>query len=188
MDKYELDVTMLMLNLVMLIFWIKTAVDSAATFIPIIVMPIIFVCHKFDEIDRSMSIAIRRQDRRGILKEIRLHSRLTRLCKRFANINNIVLGLVHMMVPYMAALSIECFKYEAKTILDYAAQVIFKFRGTYKIFFVQGSIHPNIPASIPGYSLSYDIILKQKFTLTATGCILCSEVAQRSIRGGQPII
>ena len=126
-SDHHLDKRMMMVNLAIFVLWVKTALDSIVTYIPIIVMTIKFVCYKFDEIQRSLAKAVRRRNRMRILTHIRLHSRLTKLCNRFSNVNNIALGLVHMIMPYTAVLSVQCFKYEARTDFDKIIKVLFVF-------------------------------------------------------------
>ena len=129
-SEHTLNPIMLVVNLAMFILFIKTMLYTALTAITMIVMTIIFICYKFDELRLSLVIAIHRHDIKQILIHIRNHSRLTRLCKSLSNLNNIALGLVYMLLPYMSVLSIECLKYETDGYFDLLAKILFLFSFT----------------------------------------------------------
>ena len=129
-SEHPLNPIMLVVNLAMFFLFIKTLFYTTLTGITMIVMTIVFVCYKFDELRQSLMIVIHRKDMKQILIHIRLHSRLTRLCKSLSNLNNIVLGLVYTIVPYMAVLSVECLKYETDSYFDLIAKLIFLFAFT----------------------------------------------------------
>ena len=126
-SEHLINPIMLVVDLAMYVLFIKTMNYTTYIGIPMIVMTIVFVCYKFDELRRSLMIVIHRQDSKQILIHIRLHSRLTLLCKRFSNLNNITLGLVYTLIPYVSVLSIECFKSETDSYFDIIAKLIFLF-------------------------------------------------------------
>ena len=126
-SEYQLNLSMLIVNFAMFVLAIESVLNSALIPLTLVIIIIAYICRKFDELHHSLMIAIRNQDCQQILVTMRLHSCLTRLCKSFANIFNLVLGLVQMMMPYMTVLSIECLKSEANSKFDVVAKIIFVF-------------------------------------------------------------
>ena len=91
-----------------------------------IYLPIIYLNYKFEEFLVAFRTSIWWNNKQGLLKSITSHNNITQLTDRLAEFNNIVVGVIYLIVPYIIVLGINAvFKPGFNAYLKFFSLIIF---------------------------------------------------------------
>ena len=104
---YDFPIVNLTIHSIIWVFYVNHGV-KCIMFVPYaIYLPIIYLNYKFEEFFMAFRARIWWNNKQGLLKSIASHNNITQLTDRLAEINNIVVGVIHLIVPYIIVLGIN---------------------------------------------------------------------------------